>query len=474
MITLSVTRKQDWQGDLTLTLMPSVGEASPLQPGKTAGEAMLVEGEQGRRLLVSLGSQEKMIVDSFRQAGGACARWLAAHRAGEAAIHVESVQALGIDSGLSAFCEGVLLGDFRFERHKTGGEQPPETRVHLLVDGETAWVQRTADHSLGVAAGVNLAREWAHEPPNVINPSTLGERVRYWAVENGLKCAILGEKELRKLGAEALLSVGKGSANPSQMMVVEYAGHGAPAGEAPIVLVGKAITFDTGGYSLKDGTNMVGMKYDKAGGAAVLGVMQAAAALRLPISLVAIVAAAENMVSAEAYRPNDIIKTMSGKTIEIISTDAEGRVVLSDALTYAHTYYAPRAIIDVATLTGGIVVALGNVRAGLMSNQDALAADLLAAGERAHERLWRMPLDDEYFELIKGDDSDFKNSSGKREAHPIVGGIFLKQFVPDQVPWAHLDIAGPATTEKELPYCPKGATGFGVRLLVEYLEGLLS
>jgi len=219
---------------------------------------------------------------------------------------------------------------------------------------------------------------------------------------------------------------------------------------------------------------MVGMKYDKAGGAAVLGVMQAAAALRLPISLVAIVAAAENMVSAEAYRPNDIIKTMSGKTIEIISTDAEGRVVLSDALTYAHTYYAPRAIIDVATLTGGIVVALGNVRAGLMSNQDALAADLLAAGERAHERLWRMPLDDEYFELIKGDDSDFKNSSGKREAHPIVGGIFLKQFVPDQVPWAHLDIAGPATTEKELPYCPKGATGFGVRLLVEYLEGLLS
>jgi leucyl aminopeptidase len=175
------------------------------------------------------------------------------------------------------------------------------------------------------------------------------------------------------------------------------------------------------------------------------------------------------MVSAEAYRPNDIVRALSGKTIEIISTDAEGRMVLADALAYAAAHYKPRAVIDLATLTGGIVVALGKVRAGLMSNDDALAADLFAAGERAHERLWRMPLDDDYFDLIKGDDSDLVNSSSERGAHPIVGGIFLKQFVPDEVPWAHLDIAGPATTEKDMPYCPKGATGFGVRLVLDYI-----
>jgi leucyl aminopeptidase len=162
------------------------------------------------------------------------------------------------------------------------------------------------------------------------------------------------------------------------------------------------------------------------------------------------------MVSAQAYRPNDIITSLSAKTIEIISTDAEGRLVLADALTYAHTQFQPRAVIDMATLTGGIVVALGKVRAGLMSNNDKLAEALMAAGERTYERLWRMPLDEEYFELIKGDDSDLRNSNAERGAHPIVGGIFLKQFIPDEVPWAHLDIAGPATTDKDLPYCPKG------------------
>lgn len=473
MITLSVIQERDWQGDLNVSLVPVIGEASPSQPGKAVGDVLLVEGQSGsRRLLVSLGPQEKIIADTCRQAGGALARWLAARRVTEAAVSVESVQALDVDGALNAFCEGVLLGDFRFERHKSGGEQPPATLLRLLASGEEGWVQRIVEHSQAVAAGVNLAREWAHEPPNVINPATLAERVGYWAVENNLKCTILGENELRKLGAQAILSVGLGSANPSQMIILEYPGQDSAANSAPVVLVGKAITFDTGGYSLKDRTGIVGMKYDKAGGAAVLGVMQAAVALRFPLPLVAIVAAAENMISADAYRPNDIIKTLSGKTVEIISTDAEGRMVLSDALTYAHTNYSPRAMIDVATLTGGIVVALGNVRAGLMSNDDSLAADLLAAGERAHERLWRMPLDDEYFELIKGDDSDFKNSSGQRMAHPIVGGIFLKQFVPDDIPWAHLDIAGPATTEKDQPYCPKGATGFGVRLLVEYLEGL--
>jgi leucyl aminopeptidase len=253
------------------------------------------------------------------------------------------------------------------------------------------------------------------------------------------------------------------------MIILEYPGRGAKVGTAPVVVVGKAITFDTGGYSLKDTTSIVGMKYDKCGGAAVLGIMSAVAELGLETPVVGMVAAAENMISPEAYRPNDIIRTLSGKTVEIISTDAEGRMVLSDTLTYAQDRFQPRALVDIATLTGGIVVALGSVRAGLFSNDDTLAEDLLRAGERTGEKLWRMPLDDEYFELIRGDDSDFKNSSGKRKAHPVVGGIFLKQYVSESIPWAHLDIAGVDSVTTELPYAPIGATGFGVRVLVDYL-----
>ncbi len=213
------------------------------------------------------------------------------------------------------------------------------------------------------------------------------------------------------------------------------------------------------------------MKYDKCGGMTVIGVLQAAAALKIKTPIVGVIAAAENMISGSAYRPNDIVKTMSGKTVEIISTDAEGRMVLADALTYAQKHYKPRALIDLATLTGGVVIALGSIRAGMFSNDDRLAAALAAAGERVHERLWRLPLDDDYLELIKGDDSDLKNTGG-RSADPVIGGMFLKQFVDEKVPWAHLDIAGTATTDKDQPYCPKGATGFGVRLLIDYLEGL--
>lgn len=240
---------------------------------------------------------------------------------------------------------------------------------------------------------------------------------------------------------------------------------------SPVALVGKAITFDTGGYSIKTTPGLVGMKYDKCGAMAVIGTLVAAARLKLQIPIVGVLAAAENMISNAAYRPNDILKTLSGKTVEIISTDAEGRLVLCDALAYAQNFH-PRVMIDLATLTGGVVTALGSTRAGLFSNNDQLADALFSAGESTHERLWQLPLDDEYFDLIKSDDADIKNSAGNPKAHPIVGGIFLKQFVDDETPWAHLDIAGVSDWDKDMPYCPKGASGFGVRLLVEYLSGL--
>lgn len=473
LLRLQVIRQEEWDGDLDIVLVPAEQDKDLRKPGVKTGELLLVEtGDGHHRLLVSLGPKDKVTTDKVREAGGAAAKWLVKRKVAAAAVQTSSLQELGTEATLESFCEGLLLGAYRFDRHKSKQETEQVTQVYLLALDEVAPLETVTRRVAAVTAGVNLARDLAHEPPNVINPASLAERARALAERDSLKCTLLGEAELGDMGAGAILSVGLGSKTPSQMIILEYPGEPGHEGEAPVIVVGKAITFDTGGYSLKDRTGIVGMKYDKSGGAAVLGIMQAVAALKPAVPVVGVVAAAENMISAEAYRPNDIIRSLSGKTIEIISTDAEGRLVLADALTYAHTHYQPRALIDLATLTGGIVVALGNVRAGLMSNNDDLAEALFAAGERTHERLWRMPLDEDYFELIKGDDSDIKNSSGIRQAHPIVGGIFLRQFVPDEVPWAHLDIAGPATTEKDLPYNPKGATGFGVRLVLNYLQHL--
>jgi leucyl aminopeptidase len=316
-----------------------------------------------------------------------------------------------------------------------------------------------------------LARSLAHQPANVINPITLAERARVVAERSGLKITVLDDRQLAEMGAGAILAVGRGSQTPARMIILEYAGQEFSPDGKPVVLVGKAITFDTGGYSIKNTEGIVGMKYDKCGGVDVLATMQLVSALKIKTPVVGIISAAENMISGESYRPDDIITSLSGKTIEIISTDAEGRLVLADGLAYAQKNYQPRAIIDLATLTGGVVTALGRVRAGLMSNNDALANSLFEAGEATGERLWRLPLDEEYSRNMKGEDADLKNSGG-REGHAILGGAFLKAFVSDDVPWAHLDIAGVADTNKELPHLSGGATGFGVRLLLEYLENL--
>ncbi len=434
----------------------NVGEVLFLPVDKTPG-----------KILVSLGKAEKLTSEKFRQAGGELAKWLLKNHVNWAAIQNESFSTWMISDAFEAFLEGLLLGSFRFDRHKKNDK--PEM-VHFTVrtaqplDTITKLVIRTQE----IASAVFLAREWSQEPANVINPVSLAERAVEFAQQHQLKCTILDDVALTELGAGAILSVGKGSQTPSRMIVLEYPGKN---NEKPVVFVGKAITFDTGGYSIKDTTNIQHMKYDKSGGMVVFGVLQAAAKLNLDTPIVGIICAAENMISDHAYRPDDIITSLSGKTIEIITTDAEGRLVLADGITYAQQKYQPRAIIDIATLTGGVLVALGRVRAGLFSNNDLLAEQLKSAGELSAERVWQLPLDEEYFQYIKGDDADLKNSGG-REGHPIMGGIFLKQFIENDIPWAHLDIAGMADSTKDLPYAPKGATGFGVRLLLKYLENL--
>jgi leucyl aminopeptidase len=469
-VILKATSQDQWSGEILIAPVLATQNPENQQPGKKVGDLLLTSGTPDK-LLVSLGLEDKLKPNNIRKAGGVLSRWLIQQQVTNIGIQATAFDDFHIENGLNAFCEGLLLGAFQFSRHKSKNNENPPIDIHLLTTGENAKISQLVSQVNAIMRGVNLAREWSHEPPNVINPVTLAEQAHKLAAETGLKCTVFGESELTEMGAGAILSVGLGSKTPSQMIVLEHAGHGARATEPPVVIAGKAITFDTGGYSLKSPQGMLGMKFDKCGGMDVFGIMQAVAKLNLPVRVIGIVAAAENMISSYAYRPNDIIKSLSGKTIEIISTDAEGRMVLCDALTYASTALQPRAIIDLATLTGGVVVALGKVRAGLMSTDDALAEDLASAGARVDERVWRFPLDDEYYELIKGSDSDLRNSAGKPMASSIVGGTFLKQFVLNEVPWAHIDIAGMATIEKG-PSGGQEATGFGVRLILDYLQNL--
>lgn len=446
---------------------PAEDATTPVSPIGAVGEIILLIEQAQPVLLVSLGKAAKINADTWRQAGGKLADWLLKHEITSAWIKSSDFGEIG----LTPFAEGLLLNAFRFNRYKKAEKEPTPKKVLVQCESDFAAVDQTLSRTKILINAVNLQRDWAHEPANQINPVTLAERAAEIAQVLGIKCTILDDNTLKAMGAGAITAVGKGSSTPSRLIVFEYPGKGKGVGQPPVAVVGKAITFDTGGYSLKDVTAIQTMKYDKCGGLNVIAIMKAAVELGIETPLVGVICAAENMISGGAYRPDDILTSLSGKTIEIITTDAEGRLVLADGLTYTQKTFKPRAVIDMATLTGGVVVALGRVRAGLLSNNDQLAEDLFNAGEAVHERLWRLPLDEDYVNQIKGDDADIKNSGGK-EAHPVIGGIFLQQFVEDDKPWAHLDIAGVADTPRELPYSQKGATGFGIRLIIKYLEGL--
>lgn len=455
----------------SLEFLPLVEPAAPGQPGKSVGEVFIHSANGGQKILVSLGDPKKLKTDTFRQAGGAAAKWMIQNQIAAVDLASDNLDRIEIPGAVSALIEGLFLGGFQFLSYKTPEEKTSKTPIVQIRTTNPSEYEKILLHAQTLCEYVNLERTWGHEPANIINPITLAERVAALAVELGLACTILDEKELEKMGAGGIVNVGKGSNTPSRMIILEYPGKPGSDQEKPVVLVGKAITFDTGGYSLKGVDNIVGMKYDKCGGITVAATLAAAAKLGLRRPIIGIIAASENMISGGAYRPDDIIRMLSGKTVEIISTDAEGRLVLADALALAQQKYSPRAIIDLATLTGGVLVALGRIRAAIMGNNQELIQNLIQSGEATQELLWQLPMDDDYAKSIKGDDADIKNSGG-REGHAILGGMFLKQFVSDDIPWVHLDIAAVADTPKDLPYCPKGATGFGIRLLIHYLENL--
>lgn len=354
---------------------------------------------------------------------------------------------------------------YRFDHYKSKKEKTYLNSLNLIIDSkDQAKAKSALAQGLSIAHGMTYTKDLANQPSNVCTPSYLAEQAKALVKQHpSIKLNILDEKAMAKLGMGALLGVTKGSAEPAKLICFDYRGGGKKA--APIALVGKGITFDTGGNSLKSPENMVGMKYDMCGAATVFGVFKAIAELKLPINVVGVIPAVENMPGGDAYKPEDILTSLSGTTIEVISTDAEGRLILCDALTYCERTYKPQVVIDIATLTGAVVIALGFHATGLMSNDQALADELLAAGQTSHDRAWQLPLWDDYQEQIKSPFADIANTGG-RSAGSITAGCFLSRFTQN-MRWAHLDVAG--TAAMMMGTSERMATGRPVPMLVQYL-----
>ena len=448
--------------------------------GKAGQQALVYPGRPRRAkrvLLVGVGPGEKLDADGLRKIAGHAVSRAAGAKASRVALVVPPLGAGAEPGAAQSLAEGAILAGYRFDAYRGKNAKKDErgrvSSLALLVSKEhTLRVHRAAARRGGVIAeSQNAARDLSNEPPNVLSPDQLARRARAVAKEVGLRTKVLGVPELTKRGMGAILAVGGGSSRPPRLIVLEHRPGGRASEQpAPICIVGKGVTFDSGGISIKPAAAMDEMKHDMSGAATVVGVLRACALLELPIPVVGVIGAAENLPSSTAYRPGDVVESASGKTIEILNTDAEGRVVLADALHYATTEYEPRAIVDLATLTGACVVALGNEASGLFSENDDLCDRLRRAGERSGELAWPMPLLRGHKKAIESSIADIKNTGG-RGAGASTAAAFLSHFV-GETPWAHLDIAGTAwtTNSSDSPVQPRGATGVGVRLLVEMLR----
>jgi len=436
------------------------------KPGQTLLLQQLPGIKAERVLLVGTGKADELDNRQWRKVVTAVTGALKNLGGSDAALALQDVQIKGRDAYARTriLVEVLAGGQYVFDRFKSKkADARPLSRITLLSDkAEQAQVEQAANHAQAITTGMNFARDLGNLPPNVCHPSYIAEQARQLGKDfKGLKVEVLDEKKLRELGAGSFLAVSQGSDQPGCIVVMQY--NGGKKGEQPYALVGKGITFDTGGISLKPGLGMDEMKYDMCGAASVLGTFRAALELQLPINLVGVLACAENMPSGGATRPGDIVTTLSGQTVEILNTDAEGRLVLCDAMTYVERF-KPRAVIDVATLTGACIVALGSQTSGLMSNDEELARQLLGAGQNADDRAWQLPLFDEYQEQLDSPFADIANIGGPK-AGTITAACFLSRFTKAYA-WAHLDIAGTAWISggKE-----KGATGRPVPLLTQYL-----
>ncbi|MFN2488405.1 MAG: leucyl aminopeptidase [Actinomycetota bacterium] len=407
--------------------------------------------------VVGLGRSERVDGAELRKGAGGAARRLAERRVVASLLH----EALDGDAGVTAVVEGMLLGLYRFTPYRSDGKGAKTETILLLGDAGDDAIER----SKVIAEAVTLARDLTNEPASTLGPDALARRAQEVADVGGLTCTVWDERTLEEERVGGLLAVGRGSARPPRLIQLHHAPEGATT---KVVLVGKGITFDSGGLSIKDAKSMETMKTDMAGAAAIIATMGALVRLGVGAQVSALVPSCDNMIGGGALKPGDVIKHRGGRTTEVNNTDAEGRLVLSDALTLASEQH-PDAIVDAATLTGGVMVALGRRSTGLFSNDDGLADALQRAAGAAGERMWRLPLYDDLRSELESEVADLKNSGG-RYGSAIIAAVFLKDFVGEGIPWAHLDIAGTARSESDSGELSKGGTGVGVRTLIEWLE----
>ena len=445
-------------GDHAALLAAAATQARFEGAAGAVAETVALDGDTPKRLLL-VGIGEGTVHDLERGGAALTARL---QTSGVQAVAVDFTGAAADADDVLAFAMGAKLRNWRLDTYRTrlAETAKPSLRTISIASGAGDVSVRWAGLS-AVADGVALTQTLVAEPPNIIYPETFVERCQH-LTELGVEIEVLDERQMKALGMGALLGVAQGSTRPPRLLAMRW--NGGKDGEAPVVFVGKGVTFDTGGISLKPGPGMDMMKWDMGGAGAVAGAIKAIAGRKAKANVVGVVGLVENMPDGNAMRPGDIVTTMSGQTVEVLNTDAEGRLVLCDAIAWAQKSYDPKVIVDLATLTGAMVISLGHEYGGMFANDDDLAAKLLGAGEASGDKLWRFPLSPAYDKLLDSPIADMKNI-GPREAGSITAAQYLKRFVNDGVAWAHLDIAGMAWHDKEGPTYAKGATGYGVRLL---------
>ncbi len=448
-------------------LQTAVTAAAKIESFKgKSDECILVYGNTDikRIAIFGLGKKSDLTTDDYRKAGARVMNRANGLKAGKITIETASF-ALKSKLLLQAFTEGLMITGYEFLNYKSDKENEKTVRTVELTGKPDASIIKKVT---ALSKAVFLARDVSNHPANVATPAFLAEEAKKIGSAPGFKTTVIDESKFETLGLGAFYGVARGSAQPAKLILMEY--KGGKKGEKPFALVGKGLTFDSGGISLKPGANMDEMKFDMCGSATVLGVMKAVAELQPKLNIIAAIGSTENMPGGNAQRPGDIVKAYNGKTIEILNTDAEGRLVLADVLAYVTDKYKPAKMMDFATLTGAVLIALGNRVSGIMGNDENLLAEIKRASENSGERVWELPLWEDYFGDIKSKIADIKNLGDGRMAGTISAGMFLKQFV-GETPWCHMDIAGTAWGAKKPEYLPKvGATGVAVRLVYDLLE----
>ncbi|MDX2083381.1 MAG: leucyl aminopeptidase [Rickettsiales bacterium] len=423
-------------------------------------QAFLVSQNEKVIAIVGSGAEKKLDDLALQKLGSSIISFLNAAKIKEASVFFSSKKSA---QDLANIAFGASLQSYRFNKYFENKKKDKELKVETInfMAVDLALAQKEFSHLKILAENIFFVRDLVSEPSNILNPESYAAICKTLK-KDGLEVEVLGEAEMKKLGMGSLLGVGQGSAKESQLVILKW--HGGKKGEQPLAFVGKGVTFDTGGISIKPSANMEDMKTDMAGSAVVVGLLRNLAQRKAKINVVGVIGLVENMPSGTAQRPGDVVRSMSGQTIEVINTDAEGRLVLADALHYTNTKFKPKFIVDLATLTGAIIVALADIYAGLFSNDDDLAKQIENCGAKTGERAWRLPLGEEYDEMINSDIADMKNVGSGRGAGSITAAQFLQRFVGD-TKWAHLDIAGVAWRGKGDAMAVKGASGYGVRLL---------